>query len=300
MRHFTLAAAVLSLAACGDGKALIDPGPTRYNFGIVDGANQSSVAGANQLPQPITSQLTKDPGGKFATRLKNFVLPVIAFAQGLQMPGEPVAGALVCAREAGPGEPTAFPLCAFTLGNGKAPITIKGGTKAGVHHVVFSAQVPAEEPVKDSTVVTVEAGPPTIIVINEGGSYPGRASPGVFPADMLRDQFGNLVPFRLIVDSIPTGLRSISTGQPVAGAAPKYFAHTVGDTIGTVAARTIAVDSAGPVLSAGSSPAIVVGTFRILTAQGVVATGSIQTRVSLDEQGVRTSATVGIGPLSGF
>ncbi len=223
---------VFAIMACGSGKDLIDPGPTRYNFGIVDGANQSSTAGAAALPQPITSQLTKDPGGKFATRLKNFVLPVIAFAQGLQMPGTPVAGALVCAREAGPGEPTAFPLCAFTLGNGKAPITIKGGTKAGVHHVVFSAQVPSQEPVKDSTVVTVEAGPATVNAYNEGFTTTGT-SPWLVdnnPVDrFVRDTFGNPVPYKLVHTG---GL--VTVGGDVLGSAAARTLTAVADGVGTV------------------------------------------------------------------
>ncbi|MGK2933697.1 MAG: hypothetical protein ACSLFE_00430 [Gemmatimonadaceae bacterium] len=221
-------AIAVSSAACGDGKALIEPSATRYNFGIVDGANQSSVAGAAELPQPITSQLTKDPAGKFATRLKNFVLPIVAYAQGLTMPGEPVAGALVCAREAGPGEPTAFPLCAFTLANGKAPIEIKGGTKAGVHQVVFSAQVQSQQPVKDSTTVTVAAGPVATHHFHPGTGYTCWIE---IPADRIRDQYGNPVPYRFV-----------TTGP---------LAHVADTTLGSAGARTFVVDRRSVLVDGG-------------------------------------------------
>lgn len=251
-----LAVAVLIVAGCGDGKALVDPGPTRYNFGIVDGANQSSVAGANQLPQPVTSQLTKDPNGKFANRLRDFILPLKAFAQGLQMPGTPVAGALVCAREAGPGEPTAFPLCAFTLADGKAPITVKGGTRAGSHWVRFSAQVQSQQPVTDSTIITVVAGPVASHKFSKGSGYLCWT---VFPADFVVDQYGNPVPYRFV------------TAGPLA--------HVASDTLGSVGARTFVADRASTYTATSDHS----GFFEsqpvtVETATGTIAAGKIEVR----------------------
>lgn len=214
---------LFTLAACGGGDA-IAPLPDRYNFGVVDGANQSQVAGASTLGQPITSQLTRHEQGKFA-RLQRIILPPFAYAQGLTMPGTPVAGAIVCAREADPGEPKAFPLCAFTDANGKAPITIQGGTKAGAFRVVFTAQVQSQQPVRDSTAVTVEAGPIAFNFYTVCGSRFGGPVP-TWTVDNLsvgqpfvRDQYGNRVPYRLVVNG------DVATVQ--------------GETLGTLAARTL-------------------------------------------------------------
>lgn len=252
MRHL-VAVALLALVGCGDGKGVIDPGPTRYNFGIVDGADQSSVAGASSLGKPITSQLTKDPQGKFAARFMDFLLPLKAYAQGLTMPGEPVAGALVCAREAGPGEPKAFPLCAFTLADGKAPIAITGGTKAGKFTVVFSAQVQTQQPVRDSTTVQVNAGPMASHRFQPGSGFVCWTT---FPADYVKDEFENSVPYRFV-----------TTGP---------LAHVVSDTLGSEGARRFAVDRPSTNDNKGgpweSQPVTVE------TAAGVIATGKLDTR----------------------
>lgn len=252
MRHF-IALALLALAGgCGDAKGVIDPGPTRYNFGIVDGADQSSVAGATSLGKPITSQLTKDPQGKFAARIMDFLLPLKAYAQGLTMPGEPVANALVCAREAGPGEPKAFPLCAFTLADGKAPISITGGTKAGKFVVVFSAQVQTQQPVRDSTTVIVNAGPMASHRFVKGAGFDCWTT---LPADYVRDVFGNPVPYRFV-----------TTGP---------LAHVASDTLGSEGARSFVVDRASVSVNGGpweSQPVTVE------TAAGVIATGRLDTR----------------------
>lgn len=146
----------LVLAACSSST---DTSSTRYNFAVVGGMHQSSTAGSAQLPAPITSQLTRDPEGKFASRVYDFFAPAMAYAQQqIPLPGEPVEGAIVCGREAEPGEPQVIPLCAFTLSDGKAANTVKPGTKAGTFDVVFSAQVQSQQPVVDSTTVIVEAG----------------------------------------------------------------------------------------------------------------------------------------------
>ena len=155
------AAALILLAACG--KSATDTGPVRYNFAVIDGANQVSTAGDAALAKRVTSQLTRDPQGTFATRVFDFIAPTIAYAQGLVLSGTPVAGAIVCGREAKLGEPQVIPLCAFTLADGKAANTVVPGTKAGAYNVLFTAQVPATEPVKDSTTVVIGAGAPAEI-----------------------------------------------------------------------------------------------------------------------------------------
>lgn len=247
MRTPLLLVSLVALSACGGGDSLA-PLPTRYNFGVVDGANQVSTAGVPVLGQPITSQLTRHAEGTFA-RLQRLLLPPFAYAQGLTMPGTPVAGALVCAREAGPGEPQAFPLCAFTLADGKAPIEIKGGTKAGVHQIVFSAQVPSQQPVRDSTTVTVLAGP----MASHRFIDTGFICWTVFPADGVKDQYGNAVPYRM------------RTTGPAA--------HFLSDVLGSEGARTIVADTEMYV-PAGSAPGLG-QPVTVEVATGVIATGEI-------------------------
>lgn len=262
MRHVMRVAGSLFLmvAAISCGSAT-DTGPTRYNFAIIDGLDQSGTAGTTTLPKPITAQLTKDPEGRFAARVIDFLLPLKAFAQGLTLPGQPVVGALVCGREAEPGEPTVEPLCGFTLTDGKAPKVVKPGTKAGTYNIVFSAQAVGESPIKDSTTVTVEAGP---MVVNRWLSYLSVSglSPHTFdngPEDVfVQDAYGNRVPYRLEV-----------TGP----------AHVLGTELGTLDARTIVADPEG-LCSNNCSGDISTrpehwGTLKVVTKAGTIATGSL-------------------------
>lgn len=293
-------ALLLLAAACGGSST--DAGPTRYNFAIIDGKNQISTAGDPTLSKPVTSQLTRDANGKFASGVLDFLLPAKAFAQSITLPGAPVANAIVCGRESLPGEPKVQPLCAYTLADGKAANTIQGGTKAGTYKIIFTVQLPTQMPVMDSTTVVVTAASASKVTLAQGTSYPSRDNPATFPADIVVDQYGNIVPFKIVVDAVPTGLKALSATWNMTGfSAPKSFAHAAGDTLGTVAARTIVVDSTGPIIVPGDDPPIILGTIQIVTAEGVVAKGSIQTRVGFKADGKTWNfATVGIGPLGGF
>jgi hypothetical protein len=161
--------ALLPLLACGGGSTT--PVVVRYNFAVVVGRNQQSTASDAASPTNVTSQLTRDPQGTFASSVVkgvgDFIAP-IAYAQGLTLSGTPVAGALVCGVQTPFGEPQIVPLCAFTLADGKAANTVVGGTKSGIYNVVFYAQVPSQLPVKDSTTFTVQPGAP--VHNNNGGS----------------------------------------------------------------------------------------------------------------------------------
>jgi hypothetical protein len=224
MRSLLLLSAISLTLACGGAT---DTRATRYNFALIDGVNQSSVAGAAALPKPVTSQLTRDPNGKFADRILDFVGPAAAYAQQIALAGTPVANAIVCGRESLPGEPKVVPLCAFTLADGKAVNTVESGTKAGTYNVVFTAQVPSQQPVTDSTKVVVEAGPMDSHVFIHGNGFTCWT---VFPeysalvgGAFVRDKYGNAVPFRFV------------TKGP--------YAHVLSDVIGSEGARTFVVDT---------------------------------------------------------
>ena len=243
MRASILCAIALVLSACGSST---DTVPTRYNFAVIDGANQASVAGATQFARPITSQLARDPAGKFA--MLDFLLPTVAYAQTITVAGTPVAGALVCAGQSQPGEPQAVPLCAFTLADGKAPISIKGGTKAGTFTVNFTAQVPSQLPVMDSTTVTVAAGPMATHKFVPGSGFSCWT---VFPDINVQDQFGNAVPYRFVTKGA--------------------LAHVVSDTLGSQSARTFVADAQSAVMNS----AFVGQPVTVETASGVIASGTL-------------------------
>jgi hypothetical protein len=231
-----LVAAVLS--ACSSST---DTQSTRYNFAVIDGANQLSSAGAPTLTRPITSQLAADPHGQFAWA--DLLLPTKAFAQSVTVNGTPIAGALVCANQSQPGEPQAVPLCAFTLADGKAPISVKGGTKAGTFTINFTAQVQSELPVMDSTTVTVAPGPMVVNGFAPGHEFFCFNTPATFPDAVLKDEFGNGVPYGFAV-----------TGP----------AHVLPGAIGTAEARTIVADKDGQ------------GTVQVVIGDGsVVASGKL-------------------------
>ena len=140
--------------------------------------------------------------GSGSSRSLDFLLPSVAYAQGITLSGTPVANAIVCGREAKPGEPKVVPLCAFTLADGKAANSIQGGTKSGTYHILFTAQVPSQLPVMDSATVTVSPGSvdPQLHVSSQDF---GR-SVDTIPANAVVDIFGNSVPFAIQSDSLIT------------------------------------------------------------------------------------------------
>jgi hypothetical protein len=233
-----------TLAACGSST---DTAATRYNFAVIDGRGQTSTAGTATLAKPITSQLTRDPQGQFATRVFDLLAPAKAYAQGLTLAGDPVANAIVCGREAATGEPQVVPLCAFTLADGKAPNVVQPGTKAGTFNMVFTAQVPSQEPVIDSTTVTVEAGPMASTVFVHGTGFQCWT---LFPALNVKDQYGNAVAYRFVTKG--------------------SFAHVASDVLGTEGARTLMADAATDPATPTEFQSV-----DVEVASGVIATGRL-------------------------
>lgn len=240
---------LLALMACSSSST--DTKATRYNFAVVDGMNQHSTAGAATLAKPITAELTRDPSGKFANGAFDFLKPSIAYAQGITLSGEPVANQIVCGRESNVGEPKVVPLCAYTLADGKAANTVQGGTKAGTYNILFTAQVPSEAPVVDSTTVTVDPGAPaTVDLVNAYRLF--VPIDGSFDLHVLiasvRDKYENEIDWKKLTPSyairngsevgdptpdatswtVPWEQKFSSTG-PLTGAAPLYLYVWFGD-----------------------------------------------------------------------
>jgi hypothetical protein len=101
------------------------------------------------------------------------------------------------------GEPKVVPLCAFTLADGKAANSVQVGTKAGTYNILFTAQVPSQEPVMDSTQVIVDPGAPDPQMHNGGGLI--MAPPiDTLPANAVTDIYGNSIPYAIQSDSLIT------------------------------------------------------------------------------------------------
>jgi len=244
MRGKVLGFLLVAAVACGGAT---DTGPTRYNFAVIDGRNQVSVAGDATLAKPITSQLTRDPQGKFATRVLDFLAPAIAYAQTLTLSGTPVANAIVCGREAKAGEPQVIPLCAFTLTDGTAANSVHGGTKAGKFNILFTAQVTSQLPVADSTTVAVAAG----AMASQSFTGVGFSCWTVVEPERVLDQYGNPVPYRFV-----------TTGT---------LAHTASNVLGSDGARTFVADRQ----SLSANGVVESQPVTVETAGGVIATGKL-------------------------
>jgi hypothetical protein len=225
LRTVPVLAAVLACSSSSSTDTL----PTRYNFAVIDGGNQASVAGTPRLAKPVTSQLARDPAGKFArSGAFDFLFPRAAYAQTLTVPGTPIANAIVCGREAAPGEPQVVPLCAFTLADGKAVNSVEPGTKAGTFNILFTAQVPSQLPVQDSTTVTVLPGPADPNLHTVGADMPVTID--TVAANAVVDEFGNPVPFAIQSDSLITVAGKVAgtvDARRIRFAPPQFVIHNV-------------------------------------------------------------------------
>jgi hypothetical protein len=218
MRGFALLALAGTIMGCGGGST--DTTPDRYNFKVIRGLNQVTIAGSPTLGQPVVSKLTRDPAGQFASRsLWDAFLPRIAFAQDVTVQGSPVAGGVVCAPLPKPGEPVPFSICTNTLADGTAPFAFTAGTKAGTYNLKFVAQTETASLVTDSTTLKVDPGAPSEAYIAEppgGRTLAKGATLDLHPLIVfVRDQYGNDVAWGKLTPGI--ALRDGSEpGQPTA------------------------------------------------------------------------------------
>lgn len=205
-------AALCGLMACsGSGTQPVQ----RYNFGIVQGRTQSQVAGSATLTSPVVARLARDPNGKYAFRWIDPLLPAKAYAQDVQVNGTAVPGQVVCAT-VGPTDPQPFSVCTNTDSAGKAWFSFHGGTTAGLHELPIHAQVGQQSIVTDTARVTVVAGPVSATFCTNTSTL--KPSPDTIPVSAAPDAYGNGTPYRIVGDTI---------------------VHVRGDTVGTIAARTL-------------------------------------------------------------
>lgn len=217
-------AVIVALAfavACGDN----GPGGP-LNHGIVSGQNQVVAAGAGSqaskttLPEPVVERLTRLSTGQLQLqrvdpeRLLDVLVPR-AYAQGTKtvVNGSPVPGAVVCVDEASTLVP--FVRCTNTDAQGHATFFFTASTKAGKHTGEIRGTVNNAAAVFDTAVATVIAGPPDP---NQQWNFGPMPSPATMHPQFVGDVYQNAVPFRIVGDGRLTVL---------------------GDTVGTVAARTV-------------------------------------------------------------
>lgn len=225
MRRSTISSIAIVLAACVacSGAEPRPGGP--LNHGIIAGNHQKVVAApAAGLPNAIVAALARSQTGKLELRvlpqrLMDFVVPTAYAADtGTVVTGSPVAGAVVCATDDQGMHP--FAVCTNTDNNGHATFFFSTDTVAGEKKSEIRGTVNNEPAVFDTAFALVL---PTKVDSNYStGVLPYTCSPATFMATGVRDIYGNAVPYRIVGD-----------GRITVG----------GDTVGTVAARTLTFDS---------------------------------------------------------
>lgn len=223
MRTILSAFAVMLLAtACRDSN-----GPSAVGAldgAIVAGQSQSVKAGAARLDDAVVEEIVRVPlTGKLRLRRvrpwERVLLPPLAWAQTV-VRGSPVPGAVVCVSEQDK-DLIPFARCTNTGTDGRALFFFSPTTKAGSYIARINGVVGDEATTFDTVKATVL---PDVADPNyRTGVLPLRCSPATFPADGARDKYGNAVPFRIVPDGRLT---------------------VVGDTVGTVAARTVTYTAA--------------------------------------------------------
>jgi hypothetical protein len=210
---------LLSLLACKG----TDPELGPLDGAITEGNNQTVIAGTTNLPDPVAYQMVRLPNGQVALRRvplwERLVLPKVAHAQGTVVNGSPVPGAVVCAEEVPALVP--FARCANTDNNGKATFFFKvDTTKKGQYRSDIRGSLNNQPAVFDTVIANVDAGPVNPILALNWSPMP---SPAVLPASSVVDAYGNAIPFRIVTDDTLI---------------------VRGDTVGTVAARTVTFGAA--------------------------------------------------------
>jgi hypothetical protein len=235
-------------AACGSGSAApIADGPVKV--GVMAGNNQTVPAARSaRLPKNVGVQAVRLPNGSVALRVLDAMLPPKAYAQTGVVS---VPGVVACPDSPDP-KHALIPevLCTATGADGIAWFTFHSDSIAGVSKALVKATVNQVTVITDSVLATILPGAasPTYRTSN----IPIANFPAIMPAGSVVDQFGNALPFRIVSD-----------GRIV----------VQGDTVGTVAARTIVAapantPSSGYVVELQGANDVLLGRARYLTASG--------------------------------
>ena len=193
----TLALAV----ACNDSTT-----PARYGAlkqRVVHGRVQSVVAGTKAAPQPAIDevyreQLASVPDSSAAARAFAWLfVPRIAYAQtSVNIQLQP--NVTVCVENPTPIDPLHD--CVMTDSIGQSRFDFPNlPTTAGAYVVKFGATKGVEVATFDSVTITVSPASPDPNY--SVGSLPLQSSPAVFPANGVRDIYGNAIPYRIVGDA---------------------------------------------------------------------------------------------------
>jgi hypothetical protein len=239
MRYLSLLV-VLALVGCDAGSAPLGEPVLQ----VVSGDGQSAPAAEQDTIQPVHARLGRLPAEGVAGRLglvRNLYAQTIV--QG-------IAGEQVCSHGIGDVPLIAWNDCDITDTNGGATFFYEQGTVAADSSCAeIRAVVDGQKTVTDVVCVRVDPGP--YVGGYEYQSNLLKDSVVTIDSSMVRDGYGNVLPYRLIsLDTLITVL---------------------GDTIGTTAARTIRWPQEATYSARDSLPDGICGQIEVETAQGVIA-----------------------------
>jgi Tfp pilus assembly protein PilP len=239
MRYLSLLV-VLALVGCDAGSAPLGEPVLQ----VVSGDGQSAPAAEQDTIQPVRARLGRLPAEGVAGR---FGLVRNLYAQTIV---QGIAGEQVCSHGIGDAPLIAWNQCDITDAAGGATFFYEPGTIAAdsscaeIRAVVDGAKV-----VTDVVCVRVDPGP--YVGAYEYQTNLIQDSIATIDASLVRDGYGNLIPYRLVsLDTLITVL---------------------GDTIGTVAARTIRWPQDAIGSARDSLPDGICGQIEIEAPQGVIA-----------------------------
>jgi hypothetical protein len=201
-------ALVSAVTACGGGSTAVQAdGPVTMgviagNFQVVPAARDAA------LPQPVVAQVVRGPNGQVSLRILDALLPEKAYAQ-TSVVGIP--NQVVCASTPDPKHALrAEVACATSDALGRATFVFHSDSVAGTAKGQIAAALVTGTKITDSVSATVMAG----VVDSSYRGFSNILQKGdTIPSSIVRDKFGNGLPFAIVSDSLIT-VASTVTGNP--------------------------------------------------------------------------------------